>query len=61
MYSVIVNVVEANNMKETEVVGRQDPYVEVRTNSEVKCTSVRPNAGRNASTSIISNFTTSLE
>ena len=61
MYSIIVNIKEANNMKETEIVGKQDPYVEVKTNTEVKYTSVRQNAGKNASRKFSLYFTNSLE
>lgn len=61
MYSLIVNIKEANNMKETEIVGKQDPYVEVKTNTDVKCTSVRQNAGKNASRKFSFYFTNSLE
>ena len=48
MAEFTVVVLEATGLKETELVGKQDPYVEIRTNQERKCTSVRQNAGKNA-------------
>lgn len=49
MHNIIVTVLEASNMKETELLGRQDPYVEVRSNFEMKSTRVIFEAGKNAS------------
>ena len=44
-----VNVLEATGLKETEVLGKQDPYVEIRTNSDRKYTSTHQNGGKNPS------------
>lgn len=49
MHKIVVNVLDALSMKETEIMGKQDPYVEVRTNYESKSTVVRYDAGKNAS------------
>ena len=48
MPQIHIAVIDAKNMKDTEFIGRQDPYVEIRTNSEVKRTSTKYEAGKNA-------------
>ena len=45
----IVNVLEATGLKETEVLGKQDPYVEIRTNADRKYTATHQNGGKNPS------------
>ena len=47
MSEFIVCILEAHDLKETELVGKQDPYVEIRTNQDRKCTAVHQNGGKN--------------
>ena len=47
MAEFIVCILEAHDLKETELVGKQDPYVEIRTNQDRKCTAVHQNGGKN--------------
>ena len=48
MPQIHITVIDAQNMKDTEIIGRQDPYVEIRTNSEIKRTTTKYEAGKNA-------------
>ena len=47
MAEFIVCILEAHDLKETELVGKQDPYVEIRTNQDRKYTAVHQNGGKN--------------
>lgn len=48
MVSLVITVMEATNLRETEFLGKQDPYVEIRTDDAVRNTTVKQNAGTNA-------------
>ena len=48
MVSIVITIMEATNLRETEFLGKQDPYVEIQTSDTVRATSVKQNAGRNA-------------
>ena len=61
MHTIIVNVIDATNMKDTEIIGKQDPYVEVKSNVEMKRTRVIYEAGKNASILILILITNRLE
>ena len=56
-----VNILEASGLKETELLGKQDPYVEIRTNADRKFTSTHHNGGKNPSINCLSLLTISLE
>ena len=43
MPEVIITFVDASGLKETELLGRQDPFVVVRTDCDTKQTSVHTN------------------
>ena len=49
MPEVIITFVDASGLKETELLGRQDPFVVVRTDCDNKQTSVHTNGGKNTS------------
>ena len=61
MAEFTVAVLDASGLKETELFGKQDPYVEIRTNQEKRCTSTRQNAGKNAGRGLRCIITYSLE
>lgn len=46
-------VLEAHDLKETEILGKQDPYVEIRTNQDKKCTSTHQNGGKHPGTAFM--------
>lgn len=53
MPEVIITFVDASGLKETELLGTQDPFVVVRTDCDTKQTSVHTNGGKNPSGPLI--------
>lgn len=48
MVTLTITILEATDLRETELLGKQDPYVEIKTDNETRNTTVKQNAGRNA-------------
>lgn len=61
MPTLKVNVVDARDLKETQLLGRQDPYVEIRSDSQKRFTQTHNNGGRNPGISKTFIFNNSLE
>ena len=47
MPTLYVNVINATDLKETQLVGRQDPFVEIRSDCQKRYTQYHNNGGRN--------------
>ena len=60
MADLTIILFDAHNLKETEVFGKQDPYVEVRTNQQTKTSRTHNNAGKNPGIYFIQRITNSV-
>ena len=60
MADLTVILFDARNLKETEILGKQDPYVEVRTNQQTKTSRVHNNAGKNPGIHVGESITISM-
>lgn len=60
MADLTVILFDAHNLKETEILGKQDPYVEVRTNQQTKTSRTHNNAGKNPGIRVFPSFTSSV-
>ena len=60
MAELTIILFDAHNLKETEILGKQDPYVEVRTNQQTKTSRTHNNAGKNPGIHILPMVTSSV-